>query len=71
MNVLVTGSGGLIGPNLVGFSDPQAPHIIDVGNNMRADFFGEQATPAGVSNDMPTRENPATIGRTWSRERRG
>jgi len=40
VKVLVTGSSGLIGSEVVEYFDPQAEHIIGVDNNMRADFFG-------------------------------
>lgn len=40
MKVLVTGSSGLIGSEVVEFFDPKASLLIGVDNNMRADFFG-------------------------------
>jgi CDP-paratose 2-epimerase len=40
MKLLVTGSSGLIGSELVQFFDDRAETIIGVDNNMRADFFG-------------------------------
>src|SRR6058998_2884242 len=40
MKVLVTGSSGLIGSEMVSFFDPRATSIVGVDNNMRADFFG-------------------------------
>ena len=40
MNVLVTGSSGLIGSELVSHFDARAERVIGVDNNMRADFFG-------------------------------
>ncbi len=40
MNILVTGSSGLIGSEVVEYFDAQATKIIGVDNNMRADFFG-------------------------------
>ncbi|MFB3788433.1 MAG: NAD-dependent epimerase/dehydratase family protein [bacterium] len=40
MKVLVTGSSGLIGSEVVEYFDPRVEHIIGVDNNMRADFFG-------------------------------
>ncbi len=42
MKVLVTGSSGLIGSELVSFFDNRAEHIVGVDNNMRADFFGPE-----------------------------
>jgi len=40
MKMLVTGSSGLIGSELVTFFDRRATTVIGVDNNMRADFFG-------------------------------
>jgi CDP-paratose 2-epimerase len=40
MKVLVTGSSGLIGSELVGFFDSRARLVVGIDNNMRADFFG-------------------------------
>jgi len=40
MNVLVTGSSGLIGSEAVTFFDRMGFRVIGVDNNMRADFFG-------------------------------
>ena len=42
MKILITGSSGLIGSELVSFFDPRAQCIIGIDNNMRADFFGPQ-----------------------------
>ncbi len=42
MNVLVTGSSGLIGSEAVTFFDRMGFRVIGVDNNMRADFFGPQ-----------------------------
>ncbi|MFO0832281.1 MAG: NAD-dependent epimerase/dehydratase family protein [Phycisphaerales bacterium] len=42
MNVLVTGSSGLIGSEAVAFFDRMGFRVIGVDNNMRADFFGEK-----------------------------
>ncbi len=41
MKVLVTGSSGLIGSELVAFFDARAELVAGVDNNMRADFFGD------------------------------
>ncbi len=40
MKVLVTGSSGLVGSELVKFFDCRAQSIIGIDNNQRADFFG-------------------------------
>ncbi len=40
MKLLVTGSSGLIGSELVSFFDSRAQMVIGIDNNMRADFFG-------------------------------
>jgi len=42
MKLLVTGSSGLIGSELVSFFDSRAQSVIGVDNNMRADFFGQE-----------------------------
>jgi CDP-paratose 2-epimerase len=42
MKLLVTGSSGLIGSELVTFFDPIAQSVIGIDNNMRADFFGPE-----------------------------
>jgi CDP-paratose 2-epimerase len=42
MNVLITGSSGLIGSELVDFFDRRAKRVIGVDNNLRADFFGQE-----------------------------
>lgn len=42
MKVLITGSSGLVGSELVRFFDRRARCVIGVDNNMRADFFGEE-----------------------------
>lgn len=55
MNVLVTGSSGLIGSELVTHFAPRARRVVGVDNNLRADFFG----PGG-----DTRWNLARLVRT-------
>src|SRR6059036_772868 len=40
MKVLVTGSSGLIGSEMVNFFDSRAKSVIGIDNNMRAQFFG-------------------------------
>ena len=40
MKVLVTGSAGLIGSELVAYFDERASSVIGIDNDMRADFFG-------------------------------
>ena len=42
MNVLVTGSSGLIGSELVRYFDGRARRIVGLDNNMRAAFFGPE-----------------------------
>jgi CDP-paratose 2-epimerase len=42
VKILVTGSSGLIGSELVGFFDSRAQSIVGIDNNQRADFFGPE-----------------------------
>lgn len=42
MKVLITGSSGLIGSELVGYFDSRADCVAGIDNNMRADFFGAE-----------------------------
>jgi len=42
LKVLVTGSSGLIGSELVSFFDSRAQCVVGIDNNMRADFFGPE-----------------------------
>jgi CDP-paratose 2-epimerase len=46
MKVLITGSSGLIGSELVTFFDRRAKRVTGVDNNMRADFFGPEGDTA-------------------------
>jgi CDP-paratose 2-epimerase len=41
MNVLITGSSGLIGSEAAGYFDRQGHLVVGVDNNMRREFFGE------------------------------
>lgn len=42
MKVLITGSSGLIGSELVTFLDTRAQRVVGIDNNMRAEFFGPE-----------------------------
>jgi CDP-paratose 2-epimerase len=42
MKVLVTGSSGLIGSELVSFFDSRSQRVVGIDNNMRAEFFGQE-----------------------------
>ena len=42
MKVLITGSSGLIGSELVAYFDQAAQSVVGIDNNMRADFFGPE-----------------------------
>jgi CDP-paratose 2-epimerase len=42
MKVLVTGSSGLIGSELVTFFDSRARRVVGIDNNLRAEFFGPE-----------------------------
>jgi CDP-paratose 2-epimerase len=42
MKMLVTGSSGLVGSELVSFFDSRAQAVVGIDNNMRADFFGQE-----------------------------
>jgi CDP-paratose 2-epimerase len=42
MKILITGSSGLIGSELVTFFDSRAKSVVGIDNNMRADFFGSE-----------------------------
>src|SRR5262245_51432735 len=44
MRVLVTGSAGLIGSELVSHFDERASPVIGIDNDMRADFFGQEGS---------------------------
>jgi CDP-paratose 2-epimerase len=70
MNVLVTGSSGLIGSELVAYFDRRAQQVVGVDNNMRARFFGpdgdttwnlrrvSQTTRHFVHHDLDVRDRP-------------
>jgi len=49
--LLVTGSSGLIGSEVVTAFSGDGWKVHGVDNNMRADFFGPQGIPAGTSRD--------------------
>jgi CDP-paratose 2-epimerase len=42
MKVLITGSSGLIGSELVSYFDQRAQSVVGIDNNMRAEFFGPE-----------------------------
>ena len=42
MKVLITGSSGLIGSELVSFFDSRSQRVVGIDNNMRAEFFGQE-----------------------------
>jgi CDP-paratose 2-epimerase len=42
VKVLVTGSSGLVGSELVSYFDSRAQCVMGIDNNMRADFFGQE-----------------------------
>ncbi|MGI9090818.1 MAG: NAD-dependent epimerase/dehydratase family protein [Gemmatimonadaceae bacterium] len=44
MKILITGSAGLIGSELVSFFDHSASSVIGIDNDMRADFFGQEGS---------------------------
>ncbi len=44
MRVLITGSSGLIGSELVAHFDPRASIVVGIDNDMRADFFGPEGS---------------------------
>lgn len=50
--LLVTGSSGLIGSEVVRYFDKQGWKIFGVDNNMRADFFGEKGDTRWVQNQL-------------------
>ncbi|MFM1920868.1 MAG: hypothetical protein RLZZ303_2502 [Candidatus Hydrogenedentota bacterium] len=56
MNVaIVTGSGGLIGAEAVRFFSQQGFHIAGIDNDMRAEFFGEEASTAWAVAELKER----------------
>ena len=50
--IVVTGSGGLIGAQAVTRFAPQADVVVGIDNNMRAEFFGAEASTEWVTNDL-------------------
>ena len=44
MRVLVTGSAGLIGSELVAYFDERASSVIGIDNDTRGDFFGQEGS---------------------------
>jgi CDP-paratose 2-epimerase len=46
--LLVTGSGGLIGSEVVSFFAAEGAEVHGLDNNMRADFFGRKREPVGL-----------------------
>lgn len=44
MKILITGSAGLIGSELVSFFDRRASSVVGIDNDMRADFFGQEGS---------------------------
>ncbi|MBV9212628.1 MAG: NAD-dependent epimerase/dehydratase family protein [Actinobacteria bacterium] len=53
--VVVTGSGGLIGSECVRRFAESGHEVIGIENDMRASFFGEDASTRGVSEDLAAR----------------
>jgi CDP-paratose 2-epimerase len=70
MNVLVTGSSGLIGSELVSYFDRRARRVVGMDNNMRSSFFGPEgdttwnlrrlteSTRHFVHHDLDVRDRP-------------
>ena len=54
MNVLVTGSSGLIGSEAVLFYDRQGHSVTGIDNNMRAEFFGPDGDTTWMLNHLRT-----------------
>ena len=50
--IVVTGSGGLIGSQAVTHFASEADVIVGIDNNMRAEFFGPEASTDWVVNDL-------------------
>lgn len=55
MKVLVTGSSGLIGSEIVYFFDSRAEKVVGIDNNMRADFFGSSGDTSWVLSQQQER----------------
>jgi CDP-paratose 2-epimerase len=53
--IIVTGSGGLIGSQAVTHFASEADVIVGIDNNMRQEFFGEEASTDWVVNDLSSR----------------
>ncbi len=61
--IIVTGSGGLIGSQAVTHFASEADVIVGIDNNMRAEFFGEEASTTWVVEDLNERlENYRHVG---------
>ena len=61
--VIVTGSGGLIGSQAVTHFAKDADLVVGIDNNMRAEFFGEEASTEWVVDDLSARlENYRHVG---------
>ena len=60
-NILITGSGGLIGSEAVEYFDRQGHRVIGVDNNMRREFFGPEGNTlwnlARLKNSAPRFEH--------------
>jgi CDP-paratose 2-epimerase len=52
MKMIITGSSGLIGSELVFFFDRRGWHITGIDNNMRADFFGPEGDTSRILQEL-------------------
>ena len=50
--IVVTGAGGLIGSQAVTHFAPSTDAIVGIDNNMRAEFFGPEASTEWVTSDL-------------------